>query len=143
MEKPLLTPAALLQIAHRLKAMADPKRLHILQLLAGGELCVGEMVARLDCTQANVSKHLGVLRAAGLVQPRREGMNVYYTIVEPVALEVCHLMCGCLEREASRTMAQVTTAQVRQPATARQTTARADNTKTRRRDVARALLAEQ
>jgi DNA-binding transcriptional ArsR family regulator len=132
MARPLLTPAALVQVAHRLKAMADPKRLHILQLLAGGELCVGELVARLDCTQANVSKHLGVLRAAGLVRPRREGMNVYYAVVEPVALEVCHLMCGCLEREASRTMAQV-----RQPA------ARAEDARTRRREVARALLAER
>ena len=100
-------PEALVRIAHRLKAMADPTRLQILQLLAAGELCVGELVAHLGCTQANVSKQLGVLRAAGLVRPRREGMNVYYAIEEPAALEVCHLMCGCLEREASRTMAQV------------------------------------
>ena len=102
-----LPPEALVRVAHRLKAMADPTRLHILQLLAAGELCVGDLVARLDCTQANVSKHLGVLRSAGLVRPRRDGMNVYYAVEEPAALEVCHLMCGCLEREASRTMADV------------------------------------
>ena len=107
MAKPFLAPEALALIAHRLKAMAEPTRLQILQLLAGGELCVGELVAQLDCTQANVSKHLGVLRAAGLVRPRRDGMNVYYAVEEPAALEVCHLMCGCLEREASRTISEV------------------------------------
>lgn len=105
--RPPLPAEALARIAHRLKAMADPTRLHILQLLAAGELCVGELVTHLDCTQANVSKHLGVLRAAGLVRPRREGMNVYYAMEEPAALEVCHLMCGCVERDASRTMADV------------------------------------
>jgi DNA-binding transcriptional ArsR family regulator len=106
-----LPAEALARVAHRLKAMGDPTRLHILQLLAEGEQCVGELVAQLDCTQANVSKHLGVLRAAGLVRPRRDGMNVYYAMEEPAALEVCHLMCGCVERDASRTMADV-----RQPA---------------------------
>jgi ArsR family transcriptional regulator len=102
-----LPPEALARIAHRLKAMADPTRLHILQLLAPGELCVGDLVSQLGCTQANVSKHLGVLRAAGLVRPRRDGMNVYYAVEEPAALEVCQLMCGCVEREATRAMAEV------------------------------------
>ena len=107
MRSAVLPPEALVRIAHRLKAMADPTRLQILQLLADGERCVGDLVARLACTQANVSKHLAVLRGAGLVRPRRDGMNVYYAVEEPAALEVCHLMCGCLEREASRTMAEV------------------------------------
>jgi DNA-binding transcriptional ArsR family regulator len=102
-----LPPEALARIAHRLKAMADPTRLAILQLLAPGERCVGDLVAQLGCTQANVSKHLAVLRNAGLVRPRREGMNVYYAMEEPAALEVCRLMCGCVEREASRAMAEV------------------------------------
>jgi DNA-binding transcriptional ArsR family regulator len=101
-------PERLARIARRLKAMADPTRLHILHLLAEGELCVGDLVLRVGGTQANVSKHLAVLRGEGLVRPRRDGMNVYYAMEDAAALEVCTLMCGCLEREATRTMAQMT-----------------------------------
>ena len=100
-------PEALARIAHRLKALADPTRLHLLQVLGEGELCVGELVGRVGGTQANVSKHLSVLRAAGLVRGRRDGMNVYYAVEDAAALEVCRLMCGCVEREASRAMAQM------------------------------------
>jgi DNA-binding transcriptional ArsR family regulator len=100
-------PEALVRIAQRFKALADPTRLQIVQSLGCGELCVGDLVARVGGTQANISKHLAVLRAAGLVRPRREGMNVYYAMEDAAALEVCRLMCGCVEREASRTMAQV------------------------------------
>ena len=101
------TPERFARIARRLKAMADPTRLHILHRLAEGELCVGELVARVGGTQANVSKHLAVLRAAGLVRPRREGMNVFYAMEDDAALEVCRLMQGCVERQASREMAEV------------------------------------
>ncbi|HEV8629790.1 MAG TPA: metalloregulator ArsR/SmtB family transcription factor [Thermoanaerobaculia bacterium] len=96
-----------MRIAHRLKALADPTRLHLLQVLGQGELCVGELVDRVGGTQANVSKHLAVLRGAGLVRGRRDGMNVYYAMEDAAALEVCRLMCGCVEREASRAMAQM------------------------------------
>src|ERR1044072_17601 len=100
-------PEALARIAHRLKALADPTRLQLLQLLGDGELCVGDWAEQVGGTQANVSKHLAVLRAAGLVRPRREGMNVYYAMEDAAALEVCRLMCGCVGREAERGMAAV------------------------------------
>ena len=109
-QRPLLGPDALTRIAHRLKALADPTRLQILQLLGEGELCVGDLAVQVGGTQANVSKHLSVLRGAGLVRPRRDGMNVYYAVEDDAALEVCRLMCGCVEREASRAMAEVGTA---------------------------------
>jgi ArsR family transcriptional regulator, virulence genes transcriptional regulator len=97
----------LARIARRLKAMADPTRLHLLHLLADGELCVGDLAARVGGTTANVSKHLAVLRAEGLVRPRRDGMNVFYAMEDDAALEVCRLMQGCVERQASRAMAEV------------------------------------
>ena len=100
-------PERFARIARRLKAMADPTRLHVLHLLADGELCVGDLVARVGGTTANVSKHLGVLRAEGPVRPRREGMNVFYSMEDEAALEVCRLMQGCVERQASRDMAEV------------------------------------
>jgi ArsR family transcriptional regulator len=100
-------PEALARIANRLKALADPTRLQLLQAMGSGEVCVGDLVEAVGGTQANVSKHLSVLRAAGLVRPRRDGMNVFYAMEDAAALEVCRLMCGCVEREASRAMAEV------------------------------------
>lgn len=94
-------------IADCLKALADPTRLRILHLLEDGELCVGELVGAVGGSQANVSKHLAVLRNAGLVRARRSGMNVCYSLEDPVALEVCHQVCQCLERQAVGLVAEL------------------------------------
>ena len=102
-----MTPEVLDMIALRFKVLAESARLGILSCLRDGEMTVGELVEATGLGQANVSKHLAVLRAAGLVRPRREGMNVYYAMEDAAALEVCRLMCGCVEREASRAMAEV------------------------------------
>lgn len=95
------TEERLTLIADWLKAVADPTRLRILHLLGEGECCVGELVTAVGGTQANISKHLGVLRGAGLVKARRAGMNVCYSLEEPVVFEICDLVCDCLERQAS------------------------------------------
>ena len=66
------------------KAMADETRLRILALLAcDGELCVCDIMAALELPQSTISRHLGILRKAGLVNDRKEGLWVYYTLVEP------------------------------------------------------------
>lgn len=63
------------------KALADPTRLRCLMLLEGeGELCVCELVHALDLAQPKVSRHLGVLREAGLVLDRRAGLWIHYRI---------------------------------------------------------------
>ncbi|MDO8137123.1 MAG: metalloregulator ArsR/SmtB family transcription factor [Candidatus Brocadiales bacterium] len=64
------------------KALADPTRLRILYLLAyaGKELCVCEFVDSLEEPQYNVSRHLRVLRQAGLLKERKEGRWVYYSL---------------------------------------------------------------
>lgn len=97
----------LIRIAERLKAMADPTRLKILHVLERGESCVGEIVDEVGGTQANVSKHLGVLRTAGLVKSRRSGMNVCYSLEEPAVFEICRLTCGCLERQVTGIVAEL------------------------------------
>jgi DNA-binding transcriptional ArsR family regulator len=97
----------LTRLASRFKALGDPTRLQLLHSLERSEHCVGDLVARVGGSQANVSKHLGVLRGAGLVKARREGMNVYYSVDDAAVLEVCRLMCGSLERQASRDLACV------------------------------------
>lgn len=105
MNEPETNDELLVHIADRLKALADPTRLRLLHLLGEGERCVGDLVAEVGGTQANVSKHLAVLRSAGLVRSRRAGMNVCYALEEPVVLEICRLVSGCLERQASEIVA--------------------------------------
>jgi len=65
------------------KAMADETRLRIVNLLVRGELCVCEIMKVLDIGQSKASRHLGVLRHAGLVSHRREGLWMYYSLAEP------------------------------------------------------------
>ncbi len=89
------------RIADRLKAMADPMRLHILHVLQGGERCVNDILGQVGGSQANVSKHLSVLRRAGLVECRREGVNVYYRIDDPTVFSICETVCNSLERQVN------------------------------------------
>lgn len=63
-----------------LKAMADPTRVRILKLLEAGELCVCQVVAVLELSQGTISKHLSILKKAGLVKERQERKWVYYTL---------------------------------------------------------------
>ncbi len=62
------------------KAFADPTRVRILSALRGGELCVCELSDALGVTQSTLSTHLQVIRDAGLVQTRRDGKWIYYTV---------------------------------------------------------------
>jgi DNA-binding transcriptional ArsR family regulator len=62
------------------KALAHPTRLHILDLLRAGEMCVCHFEAALDKRQAYISQQLMLLREAGLVEARRDGLKVYYRL---------------------------------------------------------------
>lgn len=61
-------------------AVADPTRVRILKLLEPGELCVCQITTILDLAPATISKHLTLLRSAGLVQQRRDGKWAYYRL---------------------------------------------------------------
>ena len=70
------------------QALAEPRRREILRVLADRELTAGEVAARFDVTRPAISQHLGVLRAAGLVDERRDGTRRRYRVrqdgLEPV-----------------------------------------------------------
>ena len=80
-----------------LKALADPTRVRIVHLLRGrDELCVCEIVDSLDIPQYSVSRHLGVLKAAGLVNDYRQGKWMHYAIhtdLSPRDKEVVAAVC--------------------------------------------------
>lgn len=64
------------------RALGDETRVRIVALLAHGELCVCHIEKALELSQPNVSRHLGILRMAGVVDARRDGMWVYYRLAD-------------------------------------------------------------
>ena len=74
------------------RALADPKRLCVLESLASGELSVGDLSATVGCQIPNMSQHLAVLRSAGLVAARREGSTVFYRLTDSRVLEAYRLI---------------------------------------------------
>jgi DNA-binding transcriptional ArsR family regulator len=64
------------------KALADPTRRQVLQDLRDGELTAGEIAARFTISGPSISRHLGLLKTAGLVRERREANRIYYSLVE-------------------------------------------------------------
>ena len=70
------------------KALADPTRRQILQDLRDGELSAGDLAGRFTISAPSVSRHLGLLKAAGLITERREANRIYYALVEE-RLAVC------------------------------------------------------
>jgi DNA-binding transcriptional ArsR family regulator len=73
-------------------ALAHPSRLEILDLLRDGEACVCHIQAMLNQRQAYISQHLNVLRHAGLVSSRKDGLRVYYQVCDAHLFEVIDRM---------------------------------------------------
>jgi len=86
-----------------MKAAADPSRLRILKMLENDELCVCQIVAVLGLSQSTVSKHLAILRDAGLLDERKDGRWVYYqvsqTAVNDYALPLLKLIKDWLKQD--------------------------------------------
>ncbi len=89
---PALLREATGQAVAVLKALAHEARLLLLCQLSQGECSVGELEELLDIHQPSLSQQLGVLRAEGLVDTRRDGKNIYYRVADPAALEILALL---------------------------------------------------
>lgn len=74
------------------RALADAKRLCVLELLSRGERSVSDLSREASCQVPNMSQHLAVLRSAGLVASRREGSTVYYRLTDDRILEAYRLI---------------------------------------------------
>lgn len=93
-----LDDTALEEVARYFAALSVPMRLKILNALREGERNVGELTEATGCTQANVSKHLSVLAASGLVGKSPRGTSVYYRIADARVYQLCDLVCGQIGR---------------------------------------------
>ena len=71
-----------------LKALADPTRREILNLLKGGRKSAGEISAHFDITAAAISRHLSLLKEADLIEDTREGKYIFYTLNVSVLEEI-------------------------------------------------------
>jgi ArsR family transcriptional regulator len=82
-------------VSDKFAAFSDPTRLRILHLLRDGELCVGDLVTILDIPQPTVSRHLAYLRRSALVETRKSGLWMYYSL-SPAKSEFHRKLLDCL-----------------------------------------------
>jgi DNA-binding transcriptional ArsR family regulator len=87
---------ALELVASRFRALGDPSRLRLLNILMQGEHAVQELVEASGLTQTNVSRHLALLRREGVVARERDGNRAYYSIIDPNIEKLCSVVCGGL-----------------------------------------------
>ncbi len=97
----VFSPEALGFVAERFRVLGEPMRLKLLIALETGEKNVTELVQLTEATQANVSKHLGILSDAGMVSRRKAGLKTFYVISDPQIFKLCDLMCSKLQKEFS------------------------------------------
>jgi DNA-binding transcriptional ArsR family regulator len=102
MKPSLVSDDALELVARRFAVLGEPMRLRLLRALFDGEKNVGTLVGLTGGTQANISRHLQTLAAAGLLGRRKEGLEVFYAIADPSIYRLCDLVCGSLEKQLSR-----------------------------------------
>lgn len=87
------------QLADRFKLLGEPARLRILIRLCAGEQNVQELCEQTGLLQANVSKHLQLLKAMGIVACRREGIFRYYRLIDAALMSVCRSLQEELAQE--------------------------------------------
>ncbi len=86
-------------IAERLRVIAEPMRIRLLDRLRDGEATVQALGDAVGASQQNVSKHLGVLLRAGIVGRRKEGTFVHYRIVDEGVFALCEQVCGGVRQQ--------------------------------------------
>ncbi len=82
------------------RVMSAPMRLRIISALCNGEKNVGELLAEINTTQPNMSQHLNTLYQAGVLGKRREGVQIYYRIVNERVVSLCRAVCVQIASDA-------------------------------------------
>ena len=95
------------EIMETLKALADENRLRALGALQGGELCVCQLIALLELAPSTVSKHLTILRAARLVESRKEGRWMYYRLSRKFRTPSAGKLLALLYKDTAKTSRMV------------------------------------
>ena len=85
------------------KALNDPTRRQMLDLLRGGDLTAGEIADRFDMTKPSISHHLDLLRQAGLVESTKQGQFITYTLNTSVLDELLGWLVGLGQQQSQQT----------------------------------------
>lgn len=95
-----VTDAQIEKAAEVFRVMSAPMRLRIISCLCSGEKNVGELLEVIDTTQPNMSQHLNTLYMAGVLDKRREGVQIYYRIVNTGIVSICRAVCQQTDAES-------------------------------------------
>jgi len=93
--------------AEILKAMGHPTRIAILEILRRGEECVCRICPALESSQPNVSKHLAILKKAGILDSRQEGTMTFYWVKDTRVYEILELVDEMIRRESRGRLREV------------------------------------
>jgi DNA-binding transcriptional ArsR family regulator len=96
-------------VAEHFRVMGEPARLELLHALQTGERSAASLLAEVRMSQANLSKQMAVLCAAGFVHRRRDGAFVHYRLADERVLALCELMCDHLDADAAHVRALTAT----------------------------------
>ena len=91
-----------------LKAMGHPTRLMIIEMLAGGERCVCELNKIIRADHSTISKHLSLLKKAGVVSDRKEGLKVFYKLEVPCIIKFMNCITSVIESRVNRDLSALT-----------------------------------
>lgn len=111
-KKLIMTEEALEMVADRFRALADPSRLRLLNLLMDGEMGVGALAETAELDQPVVSRQLAVLRREGIVARRAEGNKAYYRINDVTVVRLCEVVCGGIAEKLSDDLDALPSAQM-------------------------------
>ncbi len=93
--------------ANIFQALAHPTRIAMIEVLREGELPAGAIIERLGLEQANASQHLSILRAKQIVSSRKEGNQVFYSVRDPLLIEVLDVMRRYFQAHVEESLAML------------------------------------
>jgi DNA-binding transcriptional ArsR family regulator len=89
------------------QALAHPTRIAIVELLRGREMSAGQLIEKLGLEQANASQHFAVLRSKHVVNSRKKGNQVFYSLRDPVLIQVLDILKQYFYAQLSQTMSML------------------------------------
>lgn len=101
----MIPPPLVDKVAARFRALSDPNRLLLLQLLLEGECSVNAIAEAAGLSLANASKHLALLCQAGFIRRRKEGTRAFYALANDTPKLLCDLVCRDVKAQVERDLA--------------------------------------
>lgn len=102
-EKVVKTDQTYESAANLFRVMSAPMRLKIINCLCDGEKNVSYLLTRVNTTQPNMSQHLNTLYQAGILGKRRDGVQIFYRIIDQRIVSICEAVCHEVDRKITST----------------------------------------